>query len=265
LPQCEAITKTTRQQCKRHVNFHGEHFCSHHGGRRVSNQQQQQPLLNNLTTNTNHHHGHATDPITVARFMIPSQTPFLQQAVETNNNNNNCLTLAHQCLEFLSNTHPRMVATGKCGCSEQLNRLCKSMQLVKWVQLLIKLEHGFVDPTSIRDPQAFVSLMQNPTPAEGTRLFGDLYTAVAIFGPSIDFLPALFRHMRALQSVTPTPSSLPLSPSMSNIAAWAQTNSTTTLNQENDTTKSIDAVADGDNNDDVGQHIVGELDTPDCF
>jgi hypothetical protein len=139
------------------------------------------------------------------------------------------------------------------------------------VQLLIKLtqEHGFVDPTSIRDPQAFVSLMQNPTTAEKSssgRLFGDLYTAVVIFGPSIDFLPALFRHMRTL-SVTPTAaassSSLALSPLMSNIAAWAQINST---NQENDTTKSIDAAdADGDDNDDDGQHIVGELDPADCF
>lgn len=236
---CQAISKTTRQPCKRRVNFAGQQFCSHHGGRKVSDANTLKPTAPPPATNPTMS---MMDPITVARFMY--QPPQFNNGNSNNNaiNNNNAsggfdsLQLANHCVEFLSETHPRMMHA--CGCDAQKNVQCKSMTIIKWVQLLIKLTqdqqhvHGG-DVFSIRDPQAFHSLTQ-------LGVFADLYTAVAIFDSSMDFLPALFRHMRTLgggnrsnmatttnkrePSFPPTTPSSPLhlSPSMSSIASWSQ-------------------------------------------
>ena len=228
---CQAISKTTRQPCKRRVNFAGQQFCSHHGGRKVSDANALKPTAPPPAPTTNPTMS-MMDPITVARFMY--QPPQFNNGNSNNNNTANTSTnssgfdslqLANHCVEFLSETHPRMMHA--CGCDAQKNVQCKSMTIIKWVQLLIKLTQGGGDVFSIRDPQAFHSLTQ-------LGVFADLYTAVAIFDSSMDFLPALFRHMRPLggNAVPPkrepsfpptTPSSpLHLSPSMSSIASWSQ-------------------------------------------
>ena len=231
---CQAISKTTRQPCKRRVNFAGQQFCSHHGGRKVSEANTLKPTAPPPPPTTNPTMS-MMDPITVARFMY--QPPQFNAGNNNNASNSNSnsnssgfdsLQLANHCVEFLTETHPRMMHA--CGCDAQKNVQCKSMTIIKWVQLLIKLTQGGGDVFSIRDPQKFHSLTQ-------LGVFADLYTAVAIFDSSMDFLPALFRHMRTLSggnvptttnkrepSFPPTTPTTPLhlSPSMSSIASWSQ-------------------------------------------
>lgn len=267
MAMCQAVSKTTRKPCKRRVGFTGEQYCSHHGGRKVSEANTIRPTappmpMPNPTPLNPTNVTAPMDPLMVARFMHqlqPQPAPIPAQ-LSGSSPAYNWLNLAHQCVEFLSDTHPRMMAENKCGCDHHRGRLCRSMQIIKWVQLLIKLtqEHGFVDPTSIRNPQAFVPLM-------ASHLFGDLYTAVAIFGAtSIDFLPTLFSHMRTLNVnvnnantsgsslLSPAAASPSLHSSMSSIASWSQI--APTLNSN---------LAAGNDNDDDDEDKSGHSD--ECF
>ena len=133
--------------------------------------------------------------------------------------------LAHACMEFLSETHPRMMAT-TCGC-DGATRICRPMAMVKWMQTLLKLTHqrrkagngSGGDPMGISHAEEFLPLLAKQQQQEYTivtaehdenapPVFRDLYLAVSIFGaPVLSFLPALFEHMHNLSNPNRTTSS----------------------------------------------------------
>ena len=122
--------------------------------------------------------------------------------------------LAHACMEFLSETHPRMMAT-TCGCNGA-TRICRPMAMVKWMQTLLKLTHqrrkagngSGGDPMSISHAEELSPLLNKQQEytivatehnENASPVFGDLYLAVSIFGASVlSFLPSLFEHMHNL-------------------------------------------------------------------
>ena len=131
--------------------------------------------------------------------------------------------LAHACMEFLCETHPRMMAT-TCGC-DGATRICRPMAMVKWMQTLLKLTHqrrkaggSSGDPMNIPHAEEFLPLstkQQQQYTIVATEhnensppVFGDLHLAVSIFGSSVlNFLPALFEHMHNLSDPNRTSSS----------------------------------------------------------
>ena len=133
--------------------------------------------------------------------------------------------LAHACMEFLSETHPRMMAT-TCGC-DGATRICRPMAMVKWMQTLLKLTHqrrkaghgSGGDPMSISHAEECLPLLAKQQQQEYTivtaehdenapPVFGDLHLAVSIFGSSVlNFLPSFFEHMHNLNDPNRTTSS----------------------------------------------------------
>ena len=236
LHQCQAITKTTRQQCKRRVNFEREQFCSHHGGRKVSEAQNVLATVAAAAPQLMRQR----EPITIAHFVKSEHHSRWPSSYDG-------MALAQACMQFLCETHPRML--GKCGCdtttltpissNAQPIRICRSMAIVRWVQTLVKLMQQSANPTDIGQREVLIPLMEQLTIQSGHGnstgpLFADLRTAVAIFGSSsssslLDFLPALFTHMRRLNvTMCHTPSleetnKMPVSrsPSLSSLAAWS--------------------------------------------
>jgi hypothetical protein len=214
LPRCNAIAKSTGQQCCKRVSLAGESLCPRHGGKQIrvasmlpmcsaTSKSTRQPCQNHVSGSghafcTIHNNQTVLRKSTLVQLMAPPAPKPLPEEYE---NPNGCwANIQVQCMRYLMETHPK----SKCQCSSSVEP-CQGIRLVMWAQAMVQLaqQGGSPNASSIFDAKVSDLVKFIPQPGHSNNLFSDLYLAVSMFGTNIFFLPRFYQHIQHEANMEP--------------------------------------------------------------